>query len=320
MDDQIIITTIVSVSSIAVATITGYSAVKSQINKQINNENEKQKTAYKTQIDNDLKNVKGLDDRIIKNISDQTLEISYSDKMELINFVENNRIKIGLLEILGVEVSEYVYYNFAIYYAFINSDFNQAKYFIDKSYQIAVNQNIEEKIPLLRWFARIERLNRNENEAQKILTNIINCIKSKNFENRNKIDDLKNYLSCLYRSRGYCYFNIDQYDGAIDDFSQSIKLANKDDIKLAYAYLGLAMSYLYKYQPNADDSKNFEEIYSCYIKAIDIDKLFYAANSRELEDNIIKLTDLNGKRRFYISEREKEGIRKLFDFISKHNG
>lgn len=320
MDNQIIITTIVSVSSIAVATITGYFAVKSQINKQINNENEKQKTAYKTQIDNDLKNVKGLDDRIIKNISDQTLEISYSDKMELIHFVENNRIKIGLLEILGVEVSEYVYYNFAIYYAFIKSDFNQAKYFIDKSLQIAVNQNIEEKIPLLRWFARIERLNRNENEAQKILTKIINCIKSKNFENINKIADLKNYLSCLYRSRGYCYFNIDQYDGAIDDFSQSIKLANKDDIKLAYAYLGLAMSYLCKYQPDADDSKNFEEIYSCYINAIDIDKLFYATNSRELEENIIKLTDLNGKRRFYISEREKEGIRKLFDFISKHNG
>jgi tetratricopeptide (TPR) repeat protein len=242
----------------------------------------------------------------LERIPSHTEEIDSAWVDALTQFVEAYRIKIDILELFEVKIPSGFFYNFAVYYAFVRKDFTTANYFIEKSLK-AENQKVENVIDILRWAARINRLNRNETEAANFLTRIINLISASDFPYKNKYDDL--YKARIYRSRGFCYFNKLDYDGAIKDFNHSLNLSDRPDTKLPYCYGGLAIATYKANKENLND-RTITEIIGYYEEAFKRERYFFAEDLQEFQENI---KHLEANKQYYFSEFEKDALEDVYE-------
>lgn len=224
--------------------------------------------------------------------SEITEKMDESWESVLTEYEGKYKVKIEILEVLGRSIDKDVYYNLGVFYAFFKKKHKLALHYFEKAKQIA-----PEEIYIRRWCARAYRLNNLEQKAIDELTFIINSINSPTFERSDKYDYI--YLSRVYRSRGFCYFNLDCFEKAIDDFNNAI---TKKDVKLPNSFCGLAISY-YK-------SGNVSGAVSNYKKAINLEEKLGGGSIEELIRN---LKYLETKKKYYFSEREKEAIEKVFE-------
>lgn len=204
------------------------------------------------------------------------------------------RIKIEILEVLGRSIDKDVYYNLGVLQAFFKKKYKLALNYFEKAKRIAPNE-----IYIRRWCARAYRLNNFEQEAIDDLNFIINSITAPNFKGLEEYNDV--YLARVYRSRGFCYFNLDQPEKAINDFNNAIKKAESEDVKLPNSFCGLSIS---NYR-----LKNFSEAVDYYKKTIQLEKMFDGYNVEELEEN---LKYLETKKKYYFTNKEKETIKEVF--------
>lgn len=267
----------------------------------------------------DFRKINGIDKRIAERMSSlekspystESIDVAWMEG--LTKFVETYRIKIDALELFDASIPSDFYYNFAVYYAFIKKDFITANFFIKKSLDIDKDKEIKDKIHILRWAARINRLNRNESEAANYLTDILKEIDAVNFPYKDIYDDI--FKAKILRSRGFCYFNMYKYDGAIQDFKQSINYSEiSKDSKLPYCLCGIAMSLYRKNKRDIQNNIKIEEyIIEKYKESVELEPNFYGENNRAFENNMIYLEEA---KKYYFSEFEKITLEDVYELCN----
>ncbi len=310
---SVIVSIIGAVVSIAVARINARASAKKEVNTRAEGVLVEAKEAFESVRDIDKKIENGLSrgDRS----PSQTENIDRAWIEALTQFVEAYRVKIDVLELFGVDIPADFYYNFAVYYAFVRRDWVTGNYFIDKTLKASQGLKIEDSIDFLRWAARINRLNRNETEAARTLTRIINVIGDPGFSYKGMYNDL--YRARLYRSRGFCYFNKNDNYAAIQDFNRAVDLAGKDkEIKIAYCYCGLAMA-IYREHKRSIDAKTLDEVVGYYKEAKKREPWLYGQDAEEFWHNLERLEH---EKKYYITELEKETLEKVYDLYQSREG